>query len=164
MRYTATDFGHLIVRIALGLVIFVHGIGKLNLGPFASGGGVEGFAGFLASLGVPAPLLFAWLVTAVEVGGGLLVLLGLFARYAGVLIAADMFTAMFLVHLPNGFAVSNGGYELVLLLGLLGIGISLSGPGALSLEHALFDRELLPPRAAVFLETDSASGESERAT
>ncbi|ADJ15998.1 DoxX family protein [Halalkalicoccus jeotgali] len=131
------------VRVALGLVFLVAGVGKVfAVGPKATG--IAGFAGFLASLGVPMPTLFAWLVGLLELTGGALLLLGLFTRYAAVLLAIDMLVATLLVHLPSGFAVGNGGYEYTLVLALVSISLVFSGPGRLALEYAVFDREFLP--------------------
>ncbi|RBI60789.1 DoxX family protein [halophilic archaeon] len=135
------------LRLAVGIVFVVAGAGKVfGLGP-KSTGGIAGFAGFLAQLGVPAPELFAWIVGLVELVGGILLLVGLLTRYVAVLIAIDMAVATWLVHLPNGFAVVNNGptgYEYTMTLALIAISLVFSGPGALSLEHALFGRELLP--------------------
>lgn len=117
------------------------------MGP-RSTGGIGGFAGFLAQLGVPAPELVAWGIGFVELLGGLLILVGLFTRYAAALIAIDMAVATLLVHVPNGFAVSNGGYEYTLVLALIAVAFVLSGPGALSLEYALYGRERLPMTSA----------------
>lgn len=118
----------LFLRFSVGIVFLVHGVGKLlNLGPTAIG--VQNFAGYLASLGVPLPLLAAWIVTVVETFGGLAILLGLFTREAALLLSLDMLTAFFLVHLPNGFAVQNGGYEMVLLLFFGCLTLLFSGPG-----------------------------------
>lgn len=129
------------MRAALGTIFVVAGAGKIfDIGP-RSTGGVSGFAGFLAQLGVPAPELMAWVVGIVELLGGLLLLVGLFTRYAAALIAVDMATATWLVHLPNGFAVATGGYEYTLVLGLIAIALVFSGPGALSLEYAIYGRE-----------------------
>jgi putative oxidoreductase len=135
----------LLMRLALGTVFVVAGAGKvLGVGPKASG--IEGFAGFLASLGVPSPTLFAWIVGTVELVGGLLLLVGLFTRYAAVLLAADMFVATWLVHLPNGFAVADGGIEFTMVLLLISIALVLSGPGRFALEYAVFGREIVPGR------------------
>lgn len=133
----------LFIRIALGIVFLVAGVGKVfAVGPKATG--IAGFAGFLASLSVPMPTLFAWLVGLLELVGGLLLLVGLFTRYAAVLLAIDMLVATWLVHLPSGFAVGNGGYEYTLVLMLVSIALVFSGPGRLALEYAIFDHELLP--------------------
>lgn len=132
-----------LLRLGLGIVFLVSGVGKLaGIGPKATG--IEGFAGFLASLGVPAPVLFAWLVALVETAGGLLLLVGLLVRYAAVLLAGDMLVATLLVHLPNGFSVGDGGIEYTMVLCLASLSLALSGPGRWALEYALFGRELLP--------------------
>lgn len=140
MTYETSDWSVALLRFGLGIVFLVHGIGKLfGVGPAAAD--LAGFAGMLSGMNVPAATFFAYVVAIVEGLGGLLVLLGLFTRYASALIAVDMLTATVLVHLPNGFAVSNGGYEFVLVLFLMATSLVLSGAGALSLELALFDEE-----------------------
>ena len=69
-----------------------------------------GFAGFLTSLGVPAPGVFAFLVTALEVGGGLLLILGLGTRWVSLLFVIEMLVTILLVKLPNaGFIAPQGG-------------------------------------------------------
>lgn len=136
------DWALLAVRLAVGIPLFVSGVGKvLNAGPKATG--IDAFAGFLTTLGVPLPGVFAWIVGLVELGGGLLLLVGLLSRLAALLVATDMLVAMVLVHLPNGYPITDGGVELTLTLLLLGLAVTLSGPGKLSAEHALFGRELL---------------------
>ncbi|NEU56152.1 DoxX family protein [Halorussus sp. MSC15.2] len=128
--------------------MLVAGLGKVaGVGPKAMG--IEGFSGFLSSLGVPLPTAFAWGVGLLELVGGLLLLAGLFVRVVGVLVALDMVVATVLVHLPNGYPAGDGGVELTLTLALVAVALALSGPGALSLERALFDRELaVPPTGA----------------
>jgi len=118
----------LFLRFSIGVVFLVHGIGKLfAVGPVALG--VSNFSGYLAGLGVPLPMLAAWIVTLVETFGGLAILLGLFTREAALLLSLDMLTAFFLVHLPNGFAVQNNGYEMVILLFFGCLTLLLHGPG-----------------------------------
>ena len=125
-KYSAWSM--LFLRVAIGVVFLVHGLGKLlNVGPTAIG--VQNFSGYLASLGVPLPLLAAWIVTLAETFGGLAILFGLFTREAALLLSLDMLTAFFLVHRPNGFAVQNGGYEMVLLLFFGCLTLLFSGPG-----------------------------------
>lgn len=149
-----------VMRLALGIAFVVAGAGKLlGVGPKA--GSVGGFAGFLASLGVPAPGLMAWVVALVELGGGILLLLGLFVRIAALGLAIDMLVATVIVHVPNGYLVSNGGYELTLTLMLLSVAVVLSGPGMLSLETALFGRELLPKALAEASDAMPEIGEEE---
>jgi putative oxidoreductase len=138
---TVSGWNPVALRLALGVIIFVHGIGKLlNIGPASPG--IEGFTGYLADLMVPFPEVFVWVVALVETIGGILVFIGLFARYASALIVIDMAVAIWLVHLPQGLVESGG--ELPIVLGLIAIAIVLSGPGYLSIEQTVFGRELGP--------------------
>jgi putative oxidoreductase len=128
------EYNPLLLRLALGIVMVAHGADKV--------GGVSGFAGFLDSMGIPIAIVFAWIVTVVELGGGLLILAGVLTRYAALLFAVDMAVASVLVHLPNGFWASDGGYELTLVLFLVAIALALQGAGPLSLERELLGEEL----------------------
>lgn len=139
-------WGLVVVRLALGIVFVIHGIGKFGIGPL-SNGGIGGFAGFLGQIGIPAPGVFTWVVTLVELVGGLLILVGLLARIAGLLLTINMLVAVATFHLPNGFNAyaSPPGYEYALVLALVSIAIVVGGDGGkLSVERALFGRELLP--------------------
>lgn len=114
-----SDWAFAPLRLGLGVVFLLHGIGKLSaIGPFA--GGISGTAGFFASLGIPAAMFFAWVVALVETFGGLFVLLGLFTRYAALTLLINMSVALILVHIPKGYAASEfAGLVWVCLLALL---------------------------------------------
>lgn len=143
-RPTSTDWGIALVRLALGVVFVVHGVGKLlDVGPTATG--IDGFAGFLAGLGIPLPELVALGVALVETFGGLFVLVGFLTRYVAALIAVDMLAATVLVHFPQGFAVSNGGYEFTLTLFLVALSVVFFGSGAISVDRAVLDRGMRVP-------------------
>ena len=132
------EYATLPLRLALGIVFLMHGSQKL-LGLFG-GPGISGTQGFMDSLGVPLAGLFGIIVASVEFFGGLLVLLGLFTRYASLLIAINMFFAFFLVHVKNGFFLP-GGYEFVFALFLIAVSLASTGAGKFSLEKALFKKE-----------------------
>jgi putative oxidoreductase len=118
------DAALLILRVVLGIIMLYHGWPKLtNLG-----GTIEGFTG----MGVPLPALAAVFSTVAEVGGGLLLLLGVLTDVAGLLIAIDMLGAIAVVHAKNGFAVSDNGFEWPLALLAMAVGIALAGPGRYS--------------------------------
>uniref|UniRef100_UPI0006779CB5 DoxX family protein n=1 Tax=Halopiger djelfimassiliensis TaxID=1293047 RepID=UPI0006779CB5 len=120
--------------------MFVSGVGKVfAVGPKSMG--ISGFAGFLASVGVPLPTIAAWGVGLVELVGGIALLIGLAVRITGAVIAIDMLVATVLVHLPNGYPTSSNGIELTLTLSLIALALVASGPGALSVDRALFDTE-----------------------
>ena len=126
------------LRLALGIVFLMHGAQKM-FGAFG-GPGIAGTQGFMASLGIVLPGLIGIVVAAVEFFGGLLVLLGLFTRYASLLIAIDMFFAFILVHMKSGFFLPMG-FEFVFALFLTTIALILKGAGKWSLEKALFKKE-----------------------
>lgn len=124
---TYKKYGPLVLRIVVGIIFAAHGWQKIS-------GGMEGVAGFLNSLGVPLPLFFAYIVTYVEFLGGIALILGAATRVAAQLLAINMAVALFLVHIPNGFFVSKGGYEFVLVLLAALITLSFTGPGALAVD------------------------------
>lgn len=136
MTAALSAWGFLALRLAVGAVFAMHGWQKLTVM------GVGGVAGFFGSLGIPFPEVAALVVTLVELVGGLALILGLGTRLAGALLAVDMLVALILVHLPNGFAVENGGYEFVLVLLAASLFFALSGPGRISLDARLFARRL----------------------
>lgn len=138
-----TDHGLVLLRFAPALVFLMHGGGRLlGVGPYA--GSVGGFAGFLGGQGVPAAMLFAWLVTLLEVVGGLALLAGALTRLFALGLAVNMLVATVLVHLPNGYAVGDGGYELSLTLLLLMLAVALTGPGDHSVDRRVFEEEPTP--------------------
>ena len=99
-KISGSDFGTLILRLALGGIFMAHGIIKL----LPSSGGLEGFANVVGGLGIPGPPYgVAVAIVGAEVVGGLLVVLGLFARLGALALAAVMAGAIVFVHLQNGF-------------------------------------------------------------
>ncbi|QIK63554.1 DoxX family protein [Leucobacter viscericola] len=120
--------GIAIVRVVLGVIMLAHGIQKFAVYT------VAGFEGVLGELGVPFAGLLAYAVPIVEVGAGVLLILGLFTRVAGVLTVGVGLAALFTMHIANGLFVDDGGYELVLLIAAAGAGVALLGGGRFSLD------------------------------
>ncbi len=127
-------YGVTILRLVTGLIFFVHGLQKV----FSFG--LEGTAGFLSSVGIPAAGVLAPLLITVEVLGGLALLLGFYTRYASIVLGVAMLVALFTVHLPNGFFAADNGYELVLLLIGACAALFFLGSGALSVDGVLTTR------------------------
>jgi putative oxidoreductase len=131
MTSTWTDRGLLVLRLALGLVFVMHGWQKLTVL------GIDGVAGFLTQLGIPAPNVAAVLLTTTELGGGLALIFGAFTRAASALIAFSMVVAVATVHLKNGFFLPNG-YEFALTLLLANVAMTMTGAGRYSIDRILF--------------------------
>ena len=123
-----SDISLFFLRLAIGIPFLLHGVGKLlNWGPFASG--VSGVVGFFGSLGIPAPALFAWIVSLVETFGGLFLILGFLTRTSALLLSINSLVALLLVHLSKGYSLQQGGFEYILVLFLGSLSILFGGPG-----------------------------------
>jgi putative oxidoreductase len=139
-KITGTDIGLVFARLALGGIMIAHGVQKL-LAP----NGVQGFADFLAKLEVPYANYMAIAAISAEIGGGLLVALGLFARLGALSIVVVMLVAILRVHLKNGFWIPSTaeqvgpipmGVEYNLALLGLALSIAFAGGGSISLFPA----------------------------
>jgi len=117
------DLALLILRVVLAAVMLAHGLPKVT--------GFSGTAGFFGSVGVPAPAVAAAFAVVAEVGGGILVLLGVAVDIAGLLFAVDMLGAIVFVHFKNGFS-GQGGWEFPLTLLGIAVALALAGPGSYS--------------------------------
>lgn len=113
-----------VLRLALGAVMVGHGYEKVN-------GHVHAFAGFLASMHIPSWL--AYVVATTEFLGGILVLLGLFTRFAAFAICVDMLVAILKVHLPHGL-LGAGGYEFPLVLAAIAFSLIFFGAGPIAVD------------------------------
>ncbi len=140
---TENDYGALIARVALGLVILPHGLQK-TLGWYG-GGGFEGTMGFFTTqMGIPS--VFALLAILAESVGALALVLGLLGRVSALGVGITMAVAALLVHVPNGFfmnwfgAQAGEGVEYFLLAMALAAITLVKGSGALSLDRVLTKR------------------------
>jgi putative oxidoreductase len=131
MKHTGARFakwGMLPLRIVVGLVFLLHGGQKLLVF------GLGGTADIMGKLGLPLPLVCAAVVIAVELLGGLAIILGVFARLAGALLAFEMAVAILVARLHGGFFAPYG-YEFELTLLGACLTFALNGPGRMSLEE-----------------------------
>lgn len=118
--WNCKNTGLLVIRLGVGVIFLTHGVSKLT--------SIDGVIGFFASLGIPA--FMAWIVAIVEAAGGLAMILGIFTKMSGILLAITMLVAIVKVKFPQGgFNASE--FELMLLLASLGL--SLTGPGKFAL-------------------------------
>ncbi len=92
------------------------------------------------SLGIPFAGFSAYLVSAVEVSGIVLLVLGLFTRYISILLAFVMIGAMFFVHFQHGYSVANNGIEITFYYFIFLSIFATFGAGKFSLDQILFKR------------------------
>lgn len=130
----SVDLGLLIIRVVIGLILAAHGAQKM-FGWF-EGPGLAGMAGWLGSIRLRPAFLWAFLAAASELGGGLLLALGLLGPVGALGIIAAMVVAILAAHAGSFFNQKNG-MEFPLTLALVALGLAVSGPGAYSLDAFL---------------------------
>ena len=95
MENSFNRYGPLVGRILIAFIFVFSGIGKIT--------GFDGTVGYIASKGLPLPQLAAVGAIIVELGGGLMLVLGWKARLAAA--AMLVFTAMAALFFHNFWAV-----------------------------------------------------------
>lgn len=94
-------------------------------------GGVSGFGQFLDSQGLPAGVAVAWLLTIVEIAGGLLLVAGRFVRPLCAWFILELLAGIVMVHFREGWFVVGGGrngfeYSALLIVCFAGVALDAS--------------------------------------
>jgi putative oxidoreductase len=115
-----------VMRVMTGLLFLAHGTAKFLQFP-----AVDYFKD-----GVP---LFSMLGLAgsLEIVGGLLIIVGLFTRYAAFVLSGMMAAAYFMAHAPQGFFPINNGGELAVIYCFVFLYLAAAGPGPWSVDAHL---------------------------
>ena len=129
------DIVLLIIRLFFGLAFAAHGAQKL-FGWFG-GHGLAGTGEFFEKLGFRPGKIFATAAGMGELGGGLLLALGLLGPIGPAVMLSVMVVAMLTVHAGNGFFGMNNGVETPMLYAAASILLAYTGPGAYSLDTVL---------------------------
>ncbi len=123
-----------IVRFAVGLNLFIHGLGKIG-----RTAGPDSLIKRMPELGaVSYELALSLLI--IELIGGACIALGLFTRFFAAAAAVEMAVITWL-YLGNGYSWLTRGYEYTLMWGLVLFAVALRGGGPWSLDRAI-GREL----------------------
>jgi len=140
---TDADVTSLILRLALGVVMFPHGAQKL-FGWFG-GYGFAGTMGWMTeSLGIPAPLAF--LAIMAESFGALFLIAGVLTRVAAFGIGGVMVVAALTVHFEYGFFMNwsgeqaGEGFEFHILAAAMALALVIKGAGRWSVDRLLQDK------------------------
>lgn len=133
--YKYREFGLFILRMATGIIFFIHGYYKIF-----EGAGITGTSMQFAEMGVSMPGVVAWLAALGELIGGGLIVIGFLTRESALYLAIVMAGAIWSVHYPNGFFNTNKGYEYNLALIGACLCLIFSGGGAGSLDKVIFPR------------------------
>ena len=126
MSTAAQETGKLVLRLAVGGLILMHGIAKLK-------GGVGGIMGMVGGAGLPGEL--AYLVYIGEVLAPLLIIVGFWTRPAALIVVGNMLVAVYLAHLGQlGDLNNTGGWAIELQAMFLfgALSVALLGAGRFS--------------------------------
>jgi putative oxidoreductase len=125
-----------LVRVVIGIMFLMHVSAKFKVGPDAVA------AGAMAHAGLQPALMFAYAAIILEAVGGAALVIGLFTRFFAAALAIEMAIALVTVHLPKGYPAGGGGYEYVLLIGVVLFAIAIRGGGPYSVDEKLIGKEL----------------------
>ncbi|WP_428243507.1 DoxX family protein [Gynuella sp.] len=94
------DVGKLVLRVSFGLMFLLHGIHKIH-------GGTDFIQGLLVQNGLPA--FIAYGVYLGEVVAPVMLILGVFTRFAAVIVIGTCFFITYLVHMGDLFVLDQHG-------------------------------------------------------
>jgi putative oxidoreductase len=115
-----------ILRIVTGLQFLEHGLSKVIGFPAAAGATAHAFNIMAFPVG-PAGVI--------ETVGGILIILGLFSRYAAFIASGEMAVAYFLAHFPRSpYPLLNGG-DLAVTWCFLFLFLAAAGPGSFAINR-----------------------------
>jgi putative oxidoreductase len=131
---TGVDLALLVIRVGLGIVFLAHGYNHVF-----RGGKIPGTARWFESLGMRPGIVHAWFASLTELAAGVGLLFGFLTPLACAGIIGTMLVALITNHLKNGFFIfrPGEGYEYVLTLILMSVGLAGLGAGEWSVDAAL---------------------------
>ena len=128
-------WGIFFLRLVLGTAMVYHGWSKVIPagGPFHHNAtaALDHFSHYIVSLGLPPWM--GYLSALTEFVGGILVLVGLFTRFAAFMIAGNLIVALLYVNIHHGYA----GSEYTLALLAMAFLLMLAGAGKLALDRKI---------------------------
>jgi putative oxidoreductase len=127
------DVAALVLRLVAGAIFLVQGYRKTFAPPETKGSGAA-LEKLIASGGLPRAHLLARVVALTELVGGVLVLIGLFARAAAAVLALNMVVAIVRFKWKDGFL---GGWDWPFSVLGLTVAIVIIGAGTLGVDHLI---------------------------
>jgi len=126
------DLALLFLRLILAYGFYEPAMNKWN--------DISSVAGWFGSMGIPLPLLNAYMAASTEILGVALLVFGLFTRLISAPLMVIMLVAITMVHLPNGFSAGDNGYEIPLYYMLMLFVLFSHGAGKISLDNIIFKK------------------------
>ncbi len=136
LSHLDSGWGIAVVRMIMGFVLVITGYEKLI-------SGVQKVSATMLRNHIPFPTVMAAYITALELIGGILLLIGLGGRWLGLLYIAEFVVVGFYVQVPTR-GWMDARLPIMLLAGALMLFIS--GSGRASVDRILRNRRQKPPR------------------
>lgn len=102
---------------------------------------MKGTADFFGSIGIPFPMVNAYMAATTELLGVVLLTLGLLTRLISIPLMVVMVVAITTVHLAHGFSAGDNGFEIPLYYLLFLLIFASHGAGKFSLDYYLFENK-----------------------
>lgn len=133
------DVALLLTRLLLGVVLIAHGWQKF------SQWGIAGTTANFDKMGVPLASVSAPFAAVVELGGGILLLVGALAPVVALVVALQMAGAYLFVHMGKGVFAQGGGWEVVGMIAAACLALVGAGAGRFSVDGLLGARRTRTP-------------------
>lgn len=124
------SFSLLLARLAIAYGFYSPAMNKWS--------DINSVAEWFGSMGIPLPLLNAYMAASTEIAGVVLLTLGFLTRLISVPLIIVMIVAIITVHLPNGFSAGDNGFEIPLYYMLFLLVFVANGAGKFSLDRLIF--------------------------
>ena len=123
----------LIMRLSIGLMIMAHGYNHIW-----GGGKITGTAGWFASMGMKPGIVHAWMASIVELGSGVLLIVGFLTPLAAAGVMGIVLVALMTAHRTNGFFIfkPGQGWEYVAFIAAMCLVMGTLGAGEWSIDDA----------------------------
>ena len=123
------DLALLFIRLILAYGFYMPAMNKW--------GNMEGIAQWFGSMNYPLPTLNAYLAGTTEAAGVVLLFFGVGTRIISIPLMITMLVAIFTVHIGNGFAAADNGFEIPLYYLLMLVLLLAYGSGKYSIDYFL---------------------------
>jgi putative oxidoreductase len=128
-----TDLPLLLIRLTLAYGFYEPAKLKLT--------GIDGIVSWFTEMGLPFPILNAYIATATECIGVVCLIMGLGMRYITIPLIITMLVAIKTVHWENGFAAGENGFEIPFYYIVFLITLLIYGGGKWSLDNLIFQKK-----------------------
>jgi putative oxidoreductase len=135
MSFTTVSSMFSSIALLFARLIIAYGFYEPAMNKWSS---IENVAQWFGSMGIPLPLLNAYMAATTEIVGVVFLTLGLFTRFISLPLIVVMIVAILTVHLPNGFSSGDNGFEIPLYYMIFLFIFVSHGAGKFSLDRLIF--------------------------